>query len=79
MLGQNPLGRPRDRESRRQLSPRVACHDKWRRIEALTQLRAFAEAYRRALQAWPRDRSVVFPAGTYLMRVLHGVACMDSV
>jgi len=44
------------------------------RMAAITDLRAFRAAYREALLKWRAgDRSVVFPAGTYAMRVVHGV------
>lgn len=67
---------PTTREPRRGLSPRVACRDKWRRVEALARLRAFAESYRLAWTRWRLGvRDVVFPAGTYAMRVHQGVAC----
>ena len=76
---QSPFARPRPGESRRQLSPRVATRDKWRRIELLRQLRAFLVDYREALLAWRESTAdPVFPAGTYLMRVAHGVACAPS-
>ena len=72
-------GRPRHRRAgkpRRGLKPRIACRDKWKRIEALGRLAAFVDAYRSALRAWRLGRSgVVFPAGTYLVRVTHNVAC----
>ncbi len=62
--------------ARRGITPRVACKDKWRRIERLRRLVSFRIAYAAALAAWREgSRSVQFPAGTYLMRVLHGVAC----
>jgi hypothetical protein len=41
--------------------------------EALTQLREFRRAYRRAFEQWREGlRSVVFPEGTWLMKRLHG-------
>jgi len=72
----SPLGRPESHEVRRGPNPRVACRDKWKRIETLQRLVAFVDDYRRALVAW-RDGQVgvVFPAGTYLVRLTHGVAC----
>jgi REP-associated tyrosine transposase len=64
------------RPTRRKLNPRVASVDKWKRIEALSRLTAFLGAYR---EAWKerRDgsRDVLFPAGTYLLRIDHGVRC----
>jgi putative transposase len=58
------------------LNPRIACRDKWRRIQALAQLVEFLHDYRRAFDAWRSGASrVLFPAGTYLMRVLHAAPC----
>ncbi len=72
----SPHAQPRSFEPRRGLRPRVACRDKWKRIEALGRLAAFVEAYRSALRKWRGGCvGVVFPAGTYLVRVTHNVAC----
>jgi hypothetical protein len=63
-------------EPRRRLNPRVAARDTPTRIAALERLKAFRIAYREALARFREGaRDTVFPAGTYLMRVLHGVAC----
>lgn len=67
------------REPRRALNPRVAALDTTNRIAALARLVAFLESYRYAWAARRGgDRSAVFPAGTYLMRVMHGVPCAAS-
>jgi putative transposase len=73
------LGSPEPARIRRGLNPQVACRDLARRIEALGRLVKFRRDYRRAFQAW-RDGllDVLFPAGTYLMRVSHGVACVPA-
>jgi REP element-mobilizing transposase RayT len=76
VLAQKPFSRPSPGEPRRQLSPRLACRDKWKRIEALQRLVEFRRAYAEALASWRAGvRGVLFPAGTWLMRVLHGVPC----
>ncbi len=76
VLRQSPMSRPGSVEERRALSPRVAAYDKWRRIEVLSRLEAFVTDYRRAWAAWRAGkRTVEFPAGTYWMRVAHGVVC----
>jgi putative transposase len=76
VLAQKPHARPASAEPRRGLSPRVACRNKWRRIEVLLRLRDFGRAYREALEAWRGGvRDVVFPPGTWLMRVQHRVRC----
>ncbi len=78
VLAQKPSGRPVSGEQRRALNPRVAARDKWKRIEALGRLKEFLIAYR---AAWTARRagelSAVFPVGTYLLRVMHGVPCAD--
>ncbi len=75
-LAQQPLDRPRSPEPRGKLSPRVAARDKWKRIELLGRLKTFLTDYAEALEAWRENRRrAVFPAGTYLMKVAHGVAC----
>jgi REP element-mobilizing transposase RayT len=73
---QKPTTRPAPGEPRRELNPRVACRAKWKRIEALQRMAEFGRAYREALAAWRSGlRDVVFPLGTWLMRVLHAVPC----
>jgi putative transposase len=73
---QSPFARPSSGAPRRALNPRIAARDKWKRIEAITRLGAFLHAYR---SAWKqrRDglRDVLFPAGTYQLRIEHGVPC----
>ena len=76
MLTQSVWSRPGSFEQRRGLNPRVAARDKWKRLEALSRLTEFRRAYREAftkLRAGARD--TVFPAGTYLLRVVHNVRC----
>ncbi|HET7824501.1 MAG TPA: hypothetical protein VFK90_04175 [Anaeromyxobacter sp.] len=76
VLAQKPWARPAPGEPRRVLNPRVAARDKWKRIEALSRLKEFLSAYR---AAWNERRrgalGVIFPAGTYLLRVLHHAQC----
>jgi len=76
VLAQKPEARPAPGEPRRALSPRVACRNKWKRIEALLRLAEFRRAYRDALEDWRAGmRDAVFPPGTWLMRVQHQVRC----
>ncbi len=76
---QKHTDRPAPGEPRRVLNPRIAAKDKRKRIEALHRLARFLEGYREALPRFRRgERRVVFPCGTYLMRVLFGVACASS-
>jgi REP element-mobilizing transposase RayT len=76
VLAQKPHSRPGREEPRRKLNPRVAARDKWKRIEALGRLVAFVDAYRVAWAAMRSGvRDVLFPAGTYRLRVSQGVRC----
>jgi putative transposase len=76
VLAQKHYARPAPGEPRRGLNPRVACRNKWKRIEVLLQLAGFRAAYRAALAAWRAGvRDVTFPPGTWLMRVQHRVCC----
>jgi REP-associated tyrosine transposase len=70
---------PAPGEPRRKLNPRIASRDKWKRIEALTRLNTFLGDYRAAL-AKLRDgiADVVFPHGTYRLRVFLGVTCAGA-
>lgn len=76
VLRQSPFDRPKTHEPRRKISPRVACHNKWARIEALGRLKAFVQRYK---EAWQRyrigQRDVEFPYGTYWLRVYASVPC----
>ncbi|ABS27450.1 protein of unknown function DUF1568 [Anaeromyxobacter sp. Fw109-5] len=79
VLAQNPFSRPPRGEPRFALRPRIAARDKWRRIEAISRVKTFLREYR---QAWTARRSgapnVQFPAGTYLLRIMHGVQCAGA-
>lgn len=76
VLAQEPTARPASVAPRRGLRPRVGARDKWKRIEALGRLRSFLNEYREALKALRAGlRDVVFPNGTYWLRVAHGVRC----
>lgn len=75
VLRQKASGRPSRGEARGRLSPRIAAHDKWKRFEALGRLMDFLRSYRSAWQARCDGDAAVFPYGTYLLRVVHGVPC----
>ena len=78
MLRQSRYDRPGGREKRFELKPRVACRNKWRRIERLQRSLWWEDRYGASMTRWRAgDREVVFPEGTYRMRVLHGVNCAD--
>jgi len=79
VLSQDPYDRPSTEQKRGGVTPRVAAMDKRLRAEMLARLKAFAKAYSAAYRAWREGHhEVVFPMGTYAMRVFHGVACEDS-
>jgi putative transposase len=70
---------PSSREPRFGLSPKLACRNKWRRIERLAANKRWLALYNDARRRWAAgERDVVFPAGTYKMRVQHGAICAAS-
>lgn len=76
VLRQRHTDSPASRERRFGLNPRVASRSKWQRIAALQRNQQWLAAYREALEKFRRGiRDVLFPHGTYLMRVRYGVAC----
>ena len=80
VLRQNPWQCPETRETRRKISPRVAGANKWARREALRFLREWYAEYCAARDAFCEgDRDVVFPAGTYAMRLRYNVRCAPCV
>ncbi len=79
VLAQKPTARPAPGEPRRELNPRIAGRDKWKRIEALGRLVEFLKAYRIAWKARRAgEAAAMFPHGTYQLRVLHGVPCAGA-
>jgi REP element-mobilizing transposase RayT len=79
VLAQSPFARPSTLAPRFGLRPRIAGRDKWKRIEAIARLKEFVAEYRRAWRARVLGlESVPFPAGTYLMRVLHRAPCAGT-
>jgi len=79
VLAQRHTDSPRPGEPRMGLNPRIAARDRWKRVEALARLKEFVTAYRAALREFRGGvRNVLFPEGTYLLRVSFGVACRGS-
>jgi len=73
ILAQSPFASPNTREPRCQLSPNVACRDRWKRIELLQKRKDFQAEYRECYVRFRAgDRSVVFPEGTWGPVVLYG-------
>ncbi len=71
----NPEQRITSYEPVRQHNPTVAAGRGNREalIKAKIGVREFRQQYRRAFDRWRQgDRNVIFPAGTYAMRVVHG-------
>lgn len=76
VLEQRWQDHPKTREPRRKLSPRVAASNKWARIEALRMNRDFQRAYAEARDAFTLGLgNVLFPEGTYWLRLFAGVLC----
>lgn len=79
ILAQSPFAFPKGLSNRSPINPRVACADPWQRAEALQRLKSFLEAHADALRRWVAgDRNVVFPFGTYWMRVFHRANCAPA-
>jgi REP element-mobilizing transposase RayT len=79
ILSQRPTDSPASVEPRRGLSPRIAASDRSSRIEAIQRLKEFLASYREAWRAFRAGvANVLFPAGTYLLRVRHGVRCAPA-
>jgi putative transposase len=75
VLSQSWRDRPRSREPRRKLSPRVACKNTWRRIEALGRNKAFLDRYGACRDGLLAKVCVHFPIGTYWLPRFAGVPC----
>jgi REP element-mobilizing transposase RayT len=61
------------------LNPRVACRDKWRRIELLeAEVSFWAEHAEARARFRAGERDVLFPAGTWWLRVHLGARCRDA-
>ena len=76
VLRQAFSARPKTPEPRRNLHPRIAGKATEQRVRALKDLVRFLNRYREAWVRWRNgDRNVVFPFGTYALRVREGVRC----
>ena len=79
VLAQKTTAQASRAEPLMQLNPRVAVRDAGKRTERLARLVTFLADYRMALREWRKgNRTIIFPAGTYLMRVACGVACAGA-
>jgi putative transposase len=78
ILRQCPTDCPRNGKARSTINPTVASADKWPRIEALLRLKAFREAYAQAREKWQAGLDVIFPAGTWWLRMFAAVPCVQE-
>jgi REP element-mobilizing transposase RayT len=73
IMSQSFLKRAVTYETKRGRIPTFAAKTRATRVKVRNQLRKFRADYRRALKAWREGvRSVLFPQGTWWMRVFHG-------
>jgi putative transposase len=78
-LAQSFLKRATTYEKRRRSRPRIAASDPVTRRLLRRALQEFEVAYRAALKKWrDGDRQVLFPLGTWWMRVHHGAMTDDA-
>lgn len=76
VLRQRITDTPVTRAPRRGIRPRVAGRSRWARIEALLRNRAWLAEYKACLERYRAGWiDVVFPYGTYQLRIEHGVSC----
>ena len=74
VLRQAHSDRPKSSEPRRKMNPRFASLNKWLRISAIKRYKEFVSDYMQAWEAFKLgNRNVVFPFGTYALRVHLGV------
>jgi hypothetical protein len=76
VLNQSFDSKPSTEEPLGTLNPRVAAKSPVMRGQAIQKMQLFVKAYRAAWVRW-RDgvRDVIFPAGTYALRLHSGVLC----
>jgi REP-associated tyrosine transposase len=73
---QRPRTRASSCERRRTLKPRIKCHDRQLRIAAIQRLQRFYSEHHTAREQFKAGvRDVLFPHGTYWMRLHAGVRC----
>lgn len=76
VLAQSPFDRPEGSGGYSGEHPSIAAEDEETRRAAIERLQIFIQEYRAALARFRAgERDVVFPAGTWKMRVLFGVRC----
>jgi putative transposase len=75
VLRQRWFDSPASWEPRRNMSPRVACKNTWRRIETLTRNKAFVRGYRISRERLLAGLEAKLPLGTYWLRLFAGLPC----
>ena len=79
VLLQRPTDTPGSSAPTFGLNPRVACRDRWKRAERLQDLVQFwREHHEASVRFRAGERDVVFPAGTWLYRVVYGARCRPA-
>jgi REP-associated tyrosine transposase len=76
ILAASAFDRPATYEPRRNLRPHIACLNRERRIRELLALRRFRAVHAEARRRFAGGQyDVIFPAGTFQMRVMFSVRC----
>jgi putative transposase len=78
VLRQHWNASPSTGEPRRRVSPRLACKNKWARIETLQRNQAFLDQYRGARADHLAGREAIFPPGTWWLCRYAGLKCADA-
>ena len=74
VMKQSHSDKPKTRELRRKLNPKFAALNKWLRISAIKRYKQFVADYMQARELFRSgNRDVVFPLGTYALRIRLGV------
>jgi hypothetical protein len=68
---------PSTREPRRGLSPRVACRNKWARIETIQRNQTFLDQYRGARDDQLAGKQAIFPPGTWWLCRYAGLTAAE--
>ncbi len=72
--------RPKGPRPPREINPKIACKDKKRRMELIEEEKEFQKEYEVArIKFQNGDRNVLFPAGTYLLKVKFNVRCSKYI
>ncbi len=80
ILNRSAFSCPKSSAQRRGLRPRVASKNQWRRVELLQANRRFQQRYRAAYTLRREgDHDVLFPQGTYRLRLQGLVRCESPV